>query len=229
MLRRPGGIADAAAIVAALIGALWVAIGAGGFHNLAFAQEVAGLITATRGSAQLIRGAQSLTIAVGTAVNVGYKITTAPKAEVTLTLRDGSILTLGESGTMTVDHMVGTAAAAPSVIGLLGGHLRSVVAAALRGTIRSFEIHTPNAIAGVRGTKFDTAFIEGTPCPGFPKCLRYTEVGVSEGIVEVSNPTNPSAAPVTVKAGYATTVPCEEAPSSPGPLGIGEMGGPGYH
>jgi hypothetical protein len=52
---------------------------------------------------------------------------------------------------------------------------------------------------------------------------------VSEGIVEVTNPTNPSAPAVTVEAGYETTVPCEEPPTSPGPLGIGEMGGPGYH
>ncbi|HEY2663297.1 MAG TPA: FecR family protein [Candidatus Binataceae bacterium] len=225
MLRKPGasaGVAMVAELIVAFCGSVC-------FRNLAFAQMAAGSITGIKGSAQLIRGVQTLTIAVGTAVEVGDKIITATKAEATLRLRDGSTLTLGESSTMTIDHIVGAAAGAPSVIGLLSGHLRSAVATALRGTIGSFEIHTPNAIAGVRGTKFDTAFIEGTPCPGFPKCLRYTDVGVFEGIVEVFNPTNPSAAPVTVKAGYETTVPCEEPPSSPGPLGIEEMGGPGYH
>lgn len=223
MLRKPGRIARAAII------SLCVGAGVCGFEKLALTQEVVGSIVGVKGSAHLIRGAQSLTIAVGTAVDLGDKIVTAPNAEVTLTLRDGSTLNLGQSGTLTIDHVVGAAAAPPSVIGLLGGRLRSVVAAVLRGTNGSYEVHTPNAIAGVRGTKFDTAFIDGIPCPGFPTCLRYTEVGVFEGVVEVSNPTNPSASPVIVKAGYETTVPCQEPPTSPGPLGIGEMGGPGYH
>src|SRR5271166_1934286 len=228
MLRKQRGIANAA-MVAVLLGALWVAMDVAGWPEVALAQEVAGSITKIEGSAQLIRGGQSLALAVGTAVDVGDKVTTAAKAQVRLTLRDGSILTLGESGTIVIDHMISATGTAPSVIRLLGGHLRSIVAAALRGTIASFEIHTPNAVAGVRGTRFDTAFIEGTPCPGFPKCLRYTHVGVSEGIVEVTNPTNPSAPGVLVEAGYETTVPCEEPPTSPGPLGMGEMGGPGYH
>jgi hypothetical protein len=226
MLGGRGGSASSA-IAAWLMGAFCVAVGVAGWPEACFAQEVAGSITKIEGSAQLVRGAQSLAIAVGTAVDVGDKVTSAAQAQVTLMLRDGSILTLGESGTIVIDHVINAAGTAPSVVSLLGGHLRSIVAAALRGTIASFEIHTPNAIAGVRGTRFDTAFIEGTPCPGFPKCLRYTDVGVSEGIVEVTNPTNPSAPAVTVEAGYETTVPCEEPPTSPGP--IGEMGGPGYH
>ena len=223
MLREPRRIARAAIL------SLCIGMGACGFWKLALAQEVVGLITGVGGSAQLIRGPQSLTIGVGMGVDLGDKIVTAPNAHLTLTLRDGSTLNLAESGTLRIDHVVGSAAAGPSVIGLLGGHLGSVIAAALGGTNGSYEVHTPNAIAGVRGTKFETAFVDGIPCPGFPTCLRYTEVGVSEGLVEVSNPTNPNAAPVIVKAGYETTVPCQEPPSSPGPLGIGEMGGPGYH
>ena len=89
-------------------------------------------------------------------------------------------------------------------------------------------MHTPNAVVAARGTNFETAYIVGKPCPGFPECLRYTDVGVYEGVVEVSNPTNPRAAPVRVTPGYETTVPCELAPSSPAPLGMGELGAPGY-
>ena len=49
--------------------------------------------------------------------------------------------------------------------------------------------------------------------------MRYTTVGVSSGIVVVSNPSNPRAR-VEVGEGYETTVPCESAATSPAPLGM---------
>jgi hypothetical protein len=84
-------------------------------------------------------------------------------------------------------------------------------------------------VVGVRGTDFTTKYVAGKPCPGFPQCLRYTDVGVYKGIVEVSNPTNPKAAAVRVSSGYETTVPCELPPAKPGPLGMGDLTAPGYH
>lgn len=182
-----------------------------------------------QGDVQLERAGISLPLTVGITVDVGDKMTTGAKAHATVLLRDGSKLMLGESCSIVVDGLV-LAAGTPShsSILLLGGHLRSVVTAALLSATPNFEIHTPNAIVGVRGTNFETAYIEGKPCPGFPSCLRYTDVGVSEGVVEVSNPTNPSAPSVRVAAGYETTVPCEQPPTPPGPLGMGELGAPGY-
>jgi hypothetical protein len=126
-------------------------------------------------------------------------------------------------------YAIGAGARVDSRINLLIGHLRSIINAGVEGSRPKFEVHTPNAVAGVRGTEFETAYIAGKPCPGFPTCLRYTDVGVFKGIVEVSNPTNPSASSVRVTQGYETTVPCELPPSSPAPLGMGELGAPGYH
>jgi hypothetical protein len=97
------------------------------------------------------------------------------------------------------------------------------------GKPAGFEVHTPNAVASVRGTDFDTEYIEGKPCPGFPQCLRYTDVGVYKGTVAVRNPTSLKSISVLVAAGYETTVPCELPPATPGPLGMGDLTGPGYH
>jgi len=58
--------------------------------------------------------------------------------------------------------------------------------------------------------------------------MRYTTVGVSKGIVAVSNPSNP-APPTEVREGYETTVACESAATSPAPLGMEDLGAPGYH
>ena len=58
--------------------------------------------------------------------------------------------------------------------------------------------------------------------------MRYTTVGVFHGVVAVANIANPAQA-VQVTEGYETTVACERPATSPAPLGMEEMGAPGYH
>ena len=135
-----------------------------------------------------------------------------------MTFGDNSRLMLNEASSIVINEGVaGGGNAGISKVGLLGGHLRSIVNLTLRGVGPSFEVRTPNAIVGVRGTIFETAYIEGTPCPGFPDCLRYTDVGVYKGRVEVSNPLNPKAAPVIAGEGYETTVPAKNPQPRPRP------------
>jgi len=94
----------------------------------------------------------------------------------------------------------------------------------------NFEIHTPNGVAAARGTDFEVEFIEGKPCPADPSCLRYTTVGVYQGVVVVANPTSPAGSlPVTVTAGYQTTIPCESPPTASSRWGAEELRAPGYH
>ena len=195
--------------------------------STARAQDQAGSITAVAGSATLERAGRQADAAIGMPVRVHDRLQTAADSSLTVTLLSGDELLLSESSSIAIDQYA--AARGDSSIDLLVGHLRSIISASLLRGRPAFEVHTPNAVAGVRGTDFETAFIEGKPCPGFPSCLRYTDVGVYRGIVEVSNPTSPGAPPVRVTQGYETTVPCELPPSSPAPLGMGELGGPGYH
>ncbi len=194
----------------------------------AFAADAIGKIGEVNGAATIQRGADSIAALAGMLLFVHDRLTTEAGVQVSVLMQDSATLTLGESSTMVIDQeMAGNARAGR--ISLLVGRLRAIVNAAAAGAASTFEVHTPNAIAGVRGTDFQTDYIEGTPCPGFPACLRYTEVQVFKGAVEVSNPTNAAAPAVLVKEGYDTTVPCELPPSSPGPLGMGELGAhPGY-
>jgi hypothetical protein len=192
----------------------------------ALVQEPVGSVTELEGTAKLLRGKQEFNVAIKMAVIVRDRLQTMPKSHLTVTLRGGSELILAESSTMVIDNLAADARV-DSTISLMLGHLRAVVYLAA-GAAPNFEVHTPNAVVGARGTEFETAYIEGKPCPGFPTCLRYTEVDVYKGVVEVSNPTNPKAPPVRVMQGYETTVPCEQAPSSAAPLGMSELGAPGY-
>jgi hypothetical protein len=192
----------------------------------------AGSVTDIQGSAKLERNGRSSALAVAISIMIGDKIATASKSSLTVGLIDGSKLTLSESSSIVIDQSVVDPAIAGLAdtffVKLFRGTLQSIVTPKT-GSARQFEVHTPNAVVGVRGTDFKTEYIEGKPCPGFPQCLRYTDVGVYKGIVEVSNPTSPKPVTVRVTSGYETTVPCELPPASPGPLGMGDMTAPGYH
>jgi ferric-dicitrate binding protein FerR (iron transport regulator) len=191
------------------------------------AQPPLGSVTAIEGVVTLERAGQATTVTLGTAIGIGDKLAVSANGRLTITLKDGSQLILAESTTIVIQGSVVAGRNLATPIQLLGGHLRSLVEAGLRDSSPRFEVHTPNAITAVRGTDFETAYIAGKPCPGFPDCLRYTDVGVYKGVVEVTNPADLKAS-VRVTEGYETTVPCELPPSAPAPLGIGDLMGPGY-
>jgi hypothetical protein len=196
-----------------------------------FAQAPVGSVTEIEGGATLERSGQESAVILGMKVRVHDRLLTTTQSHLTVTLRGGSQLMLAELSSILLDqHIVDADARENSTIGLLAGHLRSIVSmvAGASGARSNFEVHTPNAVVAARGTEFETAYIEGKPCPGFPSCLRYTDVGVYKGVVEVRSATNLKASPVRVSQGYETTVPCEIPPSSPAPLGMGELGAPGY-
>jgi hypothetical protein len=189
-----------------------------------------GQVTAVQGGATVTRNGNSSKVEPGMAVETNDKFTTDADGQLTIRFGDNSSLALGQSSTIVINQdLVHANPTQIKRVGLLSGHLHSIFNAGLRGIgATSYEVRTPNAMAGVRGTEFDVAYIEGTPCPGFPNCLRYTDVGVLKGKVEVSNPLNPKAAPVIATAGYETTVPCEEPPATPSPLGMDKMLSPSY-
>jgi hypothetical protein len=197
-----------------------------GVAGNAAAQVSAGTIKELHGTADIQRNGRSIAATPAMAVMPGDKLETLGRANVTIELLDGSQLTLSDASSVVIDRA--TTSVADSTIELFKGRLRSVVNIAA-GKLPRFEVHTPNAVAAVRGTDFDTEYIEGKPCPGFPQCLRYTDVGVSKGIVNVRNPTSSKSISVRVTAGYETTVPCELPPAPPAPLGIGDLAAPGYH
>jgi hypothetical protein len=193
-----------------------------------FAQDTIGEVTSVSGAATLERGGSKVALVLLMPIRVRDTIRTAAKSEITITLSDGSKLVLSESSSCTIDQYSMTATARrQGSIGLLGGHLRAIVNT-MGGAVPDFQVHTPNATAAVRGTEFETAYIAGRPCPEDRSCLRYTTVGVLHGVVAVANVSNPAKA-VLVTEGYETTVAWEAPATSPAPLGMEEMGAPGYH
>jgi hypothetical protein len=198
----------------------------------AAAQIRAGSITEIHGNASVERAGRSSAATLQLPVLTGDKVETADQGTLTVVLVDGSRLTLSESSWIVIDRSAVNPAVADSTtrffVKLFKGTLGSLVVPAV-GASPQFEVHTPNAVVGVRGTDFQTEYIEGKPCPGFPQCLQYTDVGVYKGMVEVRNPTSLKPVVVQITSGYETTVPCELPPATPGPLGMGDLTAPGYH
>jgi FecR protein len=188
-----------------------------------------GSVTSLAGTVELERDGRKSTPAQSSGVLLNDVFTTERSASITITLAGGSELQVGQSSSIRIDQntLNTTTGAHLTIVRLLSGKLRSIIPSLVTGG--NFFVRTGNAICGVRGTEFETAYIEGKPCPGFPDCLRYTDVGVYKGVVEVRSVTNSQALPVQVSGGYESTVPCEVPPSSPSPLGATELEIPGYH
>jgi FecR-like protein len=220
--RRVGGLIRAAAAILFIL-----LVG----QSAALAQ-VAGTLTLATGRVEVQRGGAAIAGTAGMAVNVGDRIVTGPDGHAIASLTDGSRLELADSTSVAVDLHAGST----THVSLTTGILRSFVNFTSGGTPPNFEVHTPNAIAAARGTKYDTAWTEGVTRPGYAGCERYTDVSVYEGLVGFANAANPGAG-VAVGAGYESTVPCDKIPTAPGPLGMtgassmseggGRMGGSG--
>ena len=188
------------------------------------AQNTVGTVSELTGTAHLERGGSTQPVTSGMAIDLKDKLTTDAGGHLTITLSDNSKLDLAEQSTLVIDEqVVGGGAPQTTKVSLLGGHLDSLVTKALRGTAPSFEVKTPNAIAGVRGTKFGVGYAPSSPvCGDAPT----SDVSVAQGTVEVANSASPSIG-IAIEGGYETVVCAGKPPLPPGPLGIAGPAGTG--
>jgi ferric-dicitrate binding protein FerR (iron transport regulator) len=188
------------------------------------AQTPVGQIADVSGSAHLSRGSSTLAVVTGMPVALRDRLTTDAGAHLAIVLADNSRLELSEQSVLVIDEQViGPGGRQSTTIGLLGGRVDSLVTTALRGAAPTFQVQTPNAIAGVRGTQFSVAFAPQSPvCGNSPS----SDVAVDVGLVQVAARAAPTAT-VQVEAGYETVVCGTRPPLPAGPLGIAGMGGVG--
>lgn len=127
---------------------------------------------------------------LGAEVSVGDQLRTRTHTKLALRLRDDSLLTLGENTVVTVDdHQLKPSAGVTAVFTLLLGRIRAVVSDRYKKPGSRFEVRTPIAVAGIRGTEFiatataDSSMFFGLesqttvqPRP-FIRCSRFTGCG----------------------------------------------------
>lgn len=196
------------------IGALFFA------SRTAMAQTAAGSFQSAGGQVQIQRaGGATIGAASGVGVNVGDRIITGAGGHAIIILNDQSRLELGPGSSITVDQFTITGGATATRVSLFSGVMRSLLSAASGGAPANYEVHTPNAVVALRGTKFDTAYSENVIRPGYKGCDKYTDVSVYQGTVNLANLGAPNTGR-DVHAGYEATVPCDKPPTDGGPLSM---------
>ncbi|MGB8412441.1 MAG: FecR family protein [Candidatus Binatus sp.] len=185
----------------------------------ALAQTAAGSFSSVSGQVQIQRTGATIGAASGVGVDVGDRIVTGASGHAVIVLNDQSRLELGPVSSITLDEFTITGGTTSTRVGLVSGVLRSLVNASSGGAPANYQVHTPNAVAAVRGTRFDTAYSENVIRPGYKGCDRYTDVSVYQGTVNLASLAAPNAGQ-NIGAGYEATVPCNQSPTTAGPLSM---------
>ncbi|WKZ80727.1 MAG: FecR domain-containing protein [Fimbriimonadaceae bacterium] len=134
----------------------------------------------------------------GDRINRWDRIVTGMDSSVKLRFEDGTVVDVSELTDMKVLCFIDAGAAVQTRLWIRGGEISASVNRSVERP-SSFDVKTPTATCGVRGTKFTVRFHKQTG---------VATVRVTEGRVEVT-PVNPSIQPVTLAPGQSAEVTLE--------------------
>jgi len=119
------------------------------------AEDYVGWVSALEGTGEVQRAGASEWVGIAPAdgLALGDHVRTQANSRMKILLRDDSLLTLGESSQLRLDESV-VGAAPTSSFELLFGTIRAIATERYGAAGAKFEVKTPTAIAGVRGTEF---------------------------------------------------------------------------
>jgi hypothetical protein len=125
----------------------------------AVAQDVGRLVDLD-GTVEIVRSGAVLPASVGSAVHVGDVVRTRRPGGARLVLGDGSVLNLGTETALVIDDQVFRPAGGVvrSIARLLQGTTRALVGHYYNQPDAVYELNTPTAVVGVRGTEFVVVF-----------------------------------------------------------------------
>ena len=172
----------------------------------AAAAEDVGAVAALEGTAEVQRGGTWSALAPGASVQLGDHVRTAAASRLKLLFRDDSVLNLAERSELVIDEQV--AGAAPtSSFSLLLGKVRAVVNDRYSAKGAAFEVKSPTAIAGVRGTSF---------IAGYDQSRDETQIVGLEHTTVVRGVADPNGTKqVKVGPGQSTTIGRGKMPTLP--------------
>ena len=120
---------------------------------------------------------------VGLTLDQGTRIITGKDASVVLLIDTDKEVTIGEKSYVTIEELTLEEGKEKTGFRLLTGKLWSSIKKKLQ-IGESYEIRTPNAIMGARGTKFSVAYTESfEPGDGQAESKPQTQLTVVEGVV----------------------------------------------
>jgi len=123
-----------------------------------------GTVKQVQGQASLTKGKQQRAAAPGQAVWLGEVLATGPASAISVTLRDGTVLTLGPDSEADMSEYAfnATTQEGSLLVKMVQGSMRVVTGLLAKVNPDLFRISTPTSVVGVRGTDF---IVEVVPEP----------------------------------------------------------------
>ncbi|MBL8511543.1 MAG: FecR domain-containing protein [Betaproteobacteria bacterium] len=150
----------------------------------------------------------STTLAAGSILKEGDRLKTGDDGFVTIQLADGSTLTVQSKSSVQLQaarQLANTGGVSDSIIKLESGRLETTVAKQKQAASR-YEVRTPTANMGVRGTVFRA----GVTLSG-----QWSQSEVLEGQVGVGAVNAPNSTDIALNAGFGTLTEAGKAPLAP--------------
>ncbi|MFV8258213.1 FecR family protein [Bdellovibrio bacteriovorus] len=183
------------------------------------ADKMYGVFMVVKGGVQIHTEGKTAAAKVGAKVYEGDKVVTAADSRAKIVMSDRNVLNLSPDTTIEITQYQNDAATGKKnvEIKLSGGKIRSNVEQTYDGEKSKFQIKTPTAVAGVRGTQFQA---------GFDVKTQMTSIVTFKGAVSlaaVNAQGKMVGSPVMVKKGEMTTAAPNAAPEPPKALPKEEM------
>jgi len=146
---------------------------------VALAAEPVGSVTFVTGAADITRpGQDAESLVKGDDVYVGDIVRTKSNAKVEITFIDDSIVRVAQKSRLQITEYMFEQEERRSTLSLFRGKIQSLVKKVAgfsfgRARKNRFEIHTPTAVCGVRGTDFFTWFMNGETGTAFKEGQGY--------------------------------------------------------
>ena len=176
--------------------------------------DTIGKLSEIRGDVSVRRGNTVIKPKTEDEVQTQDVVTTGDKSRAKLLLKDDSLLSVGQNSTLEVTEFLLDQNKRSGILSLRSGTMHTKVEKFLEPNSK-FEVRTPTAVAGARGTEWLTVI---SPNPG-------TTISVLAGSVQVSSTTvaGPS---IIVTAGFSTTVAAGSLPTVPALIAPGALTAP---
>lgn len=181
------------------------------FPAVVVAQEV-GTVASLNGSAELGREGSWRPVVISSPVYLGDTLRTGQPGQVRIVFQDDSVLNVSDGSEVVVDEQVfdPEGGSYRSTLRLLSGKLRALVSEYYQSAGAAYEIETPTAVAGVRGTEFVLAF---------DVARQQTEIVGVGGRVTIRGLRGGAEDEVLITAGQLTTVARGGRPLAPQRIG----------
>ena len=135
----------------------------------ALAEKMYGLFMVVKGSVQVQSGAGAAAdVKVGSKIFEGDTVISGPDARAKIVMSDRNTININPETKMKIEKYVNDSTSGQKAVSLnlIEGKVRNNVEQTYDGTKSTFQIKTPTAVAGVRGTQFLATFNKTTQVTG---------------------------------------------------------------